>query len=73
MDILNLLYEIRPEVNFVESEMFIEEGLLDSFDILALVSAIEEYYQIEIIKQELIPENFESIQSIKELIQRVTK
>ena len=48
MDIIKVLYEIRPEVDFSESEMFIEEGLLDSFDILALVSAIEEYYNIEI-------------------------
>lgn len=73
MDILKVLYKIRPEVDFSESEMFIEEGLLDSFDILALVSAIEKYYDIEITQKELIPDNFESVQSIKELIQRVKK
>lgn len=53
--------------------MFIEEGLLDSFDILALVSAIEEYYNIEIDLKELVPDNFESVQSIQELIHRVTR
>jgi D-alanine--poly(phosphoribitol) ligase subunit 2 len=73
MDIIKVLYEIRPEVDFSESEMFIEEGLLDSFDILALVSAIEEYYNIEIDLKELVPDNFESVQSIQELIYRVTR
>lgn len=73
MDIFDLLREIRPEIDFTESEMFIEDGLLDSFDILVLITAIEDYYHIEITQKELIPENFESVKTIEELIQRVTK
>ena len=53
--------------------MFIEEGLLDSFDILMLVTAIEDYYHIEITQKDLIPENFESIGKIEEMIQRITQ
>lgn len=66
--IFNILNEIRPEFNFEESQHFIEDGLLDSFDIVALVNALEENYGIIIDALDIVPENFESVDSIKNLI-----
>ena len=66
--ILSILTEIRPEFDFSKSENFIVEGLLDSFDIVTLVNALDEYYNISIDGLDIVPENFSSVASIKELL-----
>lgn len=62
--ILHLLSEIRPEFDFSESTDFIAEGLLDSFDIVQLVTALDEAYNISIDGMDILSDNFSSIESI---------
>lgn len=68
--ILEILTEIRPEFDFTGSEDFIEEGLLDSFDVVTLVSDIEKNYDISIEGVDILPENFRNAAAIKTLLQR---
>ena len=68
--IYDILEELRPEFDFRESDNFVEDGYLDSFDIISLVSELEERFEIKIDGLDLIPENFESIESIKKLIEK---
>lgn len=68
--ILNILEEIRPEVDFKTSEDFIADGYLDSFDIVALVSALEEKYNILIDALDILPENFCSVEAIYNLLKK---
>ncbi|MDJ0646362.1 MAG: phosphopantetheine-binding protein [Flavobacteriaceae bacterium] len=72
-EILELLTEIRPEFDFSDSSNYIEEGMLDSFDIVSLVSSIDERYQVSIDGVDIIPENFSNIDSIVSLINRSSK
>jgi acyl carrier protein len=67
---LEILTEIRPEFDFTGSEDFIEEGLLDSFDVVTLVSDIEMNYGISIEGVDILPENFRNAAAIKTLLQR---
>lgn len=69
-DILRLLEEIRPEGNYLESEDFVEDGLLDSFDVIMLVSAIEEMYDIRVSGKDVLPEYFVSLEKIAELVKK---
>ena len=64
----SLLSEIRPEFDFEKSSNFIEEGLLDSFDILSLVVSLDEEFSISISGTDIIPENFSSTESILSLL-----
>ena len=66
--ILNILSEIRPEFDFKSSENFILDGMLDSFDIITLVSLLDEIFNISIDGLDIIPENFENLDTIKKLI-----
>lgn len=66
--IIEILEEIRPEHDFAESTNYVQDGLLDSFDIIEMIDIIESEYDIKIDGVELVPENFASIDSIKELI-----
>ena len=67
---LEILYEIRPEVDFLNSSNFIENRLLDSLDIVVLVSDIEEAFAISIHVNDIVPENFYNLETIKKLIAR---
>lgn len=68
--IYKILEEIRPEFDFRESEDYIEDGYLDSFDIVSVVSEIEVSFGILIDGLDIIPENFQNISSICEVIRK---
>lgn len=69
-EIQRMLEEIRPDTDFSGSSNFSEDGLLDSFDIVTLVTAIDEKYGIDIVGRDILPENFSSIESIIALIEK---
>lgn len=69
-EIKSILEEIRPEFDFDDSDNFIEDGMLDSFDIVSLVSMIEEKYSVSIDGLDIVPENFVSVDAIIELINK---
>ena len=66
--IIDFLTEIRPEFDFEASNNFIEEGMLDSFDIVSLVASLDEEYGISIDGIEILPENFSNVDSIYQLL-----
>jgi acyl carrier protein len=66
--ILAFLTEIRPEFDFATSSNFIEEGMLDSFDIVSLVASLDEEFGISIDGTEILPENFSDVDSIFQLL-----
>lgn len=69
-EIYAILKELRPEFDFEESEDFVEDGYLDSFDIISLVSILEENYSIKISGLDVIPENFCTVDAILALIKK---
>ena len=68
--LVEILNEIRPENDFVQSQDFINDGLLDSFDVINLVSIIEEKFNINIDGEEIIPENFQNLNTLNILLKR---
>lgn len=68
--IMEILSGLRPECDFKNSENFIEEGLLDSMDIVALVDSVEEEYGITIPGTAISAKNFSNLDSIVELIEK---
>lgn len=67
--IVEILTGIRPDID-VKSQAFIDEGYLDSFDIVTLVSELIDNFNVDITVEDIIPDNFNSVDSIKELIER---
>lgn len=66
--IIKILEEIRPEFDFQSSNDYIRDGMLDSFDIVTLVSMLEEIFGISIGGTEIIPDNFKNIKTIRKLV-----
>ena len=69
-EILDILKTIKPEIDFENSNNFIDNGLLDSLNIITLISKLEENYSIKINPEDIDPDNFNSIISIKKLIDK---
>lgn len=65
-----VLCGIRPENDFRASENFIEDQLLDSLDIVMLISELEEAFQIQVDALDIVPENFDCVESICELVKK---
>lgn len=68
--IVEILKEIRPEFEFEGVANFFEEGMLDSFDLMTLVSTLQEEYGIKIPGEAILPENFVNVDAIEELLKK---
>ena len=69
--IVEILTDLRPEFDFTQEGVdFIEEGMLDSFDVVSLVDALDTEFNIVIDGMDIVPENFSSLDSIQELLKK---
>ena len=69
--ILRILTELRPEFDFTQEGVdFIEAGMLDSFDLVTLVSELDNAFGISIDGMDILPENFCSIDAITRLLKK---
>lgn len=67
--IIKILTELRPEFDFTQEGVdFIEEGMLDSFDLVTLVSELDNTFGISIDGVDILPENFSSVDAIAALL-----
>jgi acyl carrier protein len=68
--IADILKEIRPEFDFTTSNDFMADGMLDSFDMVTLVSTLDKTYGISIEGTQIVPENFQNLQTIEALVRK---
>lgn len=69
--LLEILKDIRPEVDFENEKGLVTDGILDSFSIVTLVGRINEEFDITVGVDELEPENFDSVDAMLELIKKL--
>lgn len=69
--LLELLQEINPDVNFESETSLVTNGILDSFAIVSLVAELNDTYDIEITASDLVVENFDSAAAILALVERL--
>ncbi len=68
--ILRILATVKPESQFLEDQIFAGDQLLDSLDLIRLVGELDEAFGISIPGFELVPQNFESVESISVLVRK---
>jgi acyl carrier protein len=68
--IAEILKEIRPEFDFMASNDFMADGMLDSFDMVTLVATLDKTYEISIPGTDIVPENFQNIGTIEVLLRK---
>lgn len=70
-ELLEILGELHPDVDFETAEGLVDNGILDSMDIVSLLSEISEAFDVTITARYITPENFNSAQALYGLIQRL--
>ena len=70
-ELLSILRELHPEVDFESCDTLIDDKILDSIDIVTLVAEIGSEFDVEVPAEELTPENFNSARALFALIRRL--
>lgn len=70
-ELLKLLSEEYPEIDFEASEELVDDGILDSLVIVGVISTITMEYGITIPYEDIIPENFNSLDAMAALVSRL--
>lgn len=68
--VLEILKDARPDVEFKTAQALIDDGVLDSFDIVSIISDLNDEYEINIRVHDLTPENFNSVEAVVKLVER---
>jgi len=68
--LMSILAEIRPDLDFENQKNLITEGILDSFDIISIVSEINDVFNINISAADMLPDNFNDAFSIWHMIEK---
>lgn len=71
--LMEILNDIQPDVDYENCKTLIDDELLDSFAILSIVSELEEAFDIEVTPVDIVPENFNSAEALWEMVQRLKK
>ena len=66
--IMEILTELRPDVDFENEKQLITDGVLESFDIVALLGELNDAFDIELRVGDLVPDNFNSVEGMIALV-----
>ena len=69
--LLEILKSIRPDVDFENETSLIDDGILDSFDVVSIISELDNEFDVQVRITELDPENFNSVEAIWNLVQEL--
>ena len=69
--IIEILESIRADIDFTKENKLIDDGILDSFDIVSIVGELCDYYDITITVDMMEPENFNSAEAIYTLVESI--
>ena len=70
-ELLEILTDLHPEVDFETCETLIDDKILDSFDIISVITEINNEFDVAIPAEEIIPENFNSAKALYAMITRL--
>ena len=69
--LLEILTSLHPDVDFSSTSDLVDDGILDSLDIVTLVTEIDAEFDVTIPAEEIVPENFNSADALMALIERL--
>ena len=69
--LIEIMSEVRPDLDFEKETKLNDDDILDSFDIISIVSEVNDQFEIEINVNDLLPENFNSAAALYDLIIKI--
>lgn len=69
--LMEILKKVLPNVDFTTDADLVDDGIIDSLDVVAIISELTAEYDIEITSDDIEPDNFNSVQAMLEMIERL--
>ena len=69
--VLEILKQVRGDVDFATQKALIDDGILDSFDIVSIIAELSEAFDVTISIDDMTPENFNSAEAMYNLVERI--
>ena len=69
--LIEIMQNLHPDVDFETYDGLVDDGILDSLDIVTLITDINDAFDVSIPAEEILPENFNSAKALWELIERL--
>lgn len=69
--LIEILEDIRPDVNYATCTTLIDDEILDSFAILSIVAELEEEFDVQVTPVEIVPDNFNSAAALWKMVERL--
>lgn len=66
--VIEILECVKPGVDFRKEKALVDDGILESFDIITLIAKLNEEFDVEFTVKEVIPENFNSAEAIYDTV-----
>ena len=70
-ELIRIMSEVRPDVDFETATTLIDDNILDSLNIISIVTEVNDFFGIEINVNDLLPENFNSAAALYELVEKL--
>ena len=70
-EIIEILSDLHPDIDFETAKNLVDNKILDSFDIVSLIAEINDNFDVAISAEEITPENFNSAENIWALVERL--
>jgi len=70
-ELMEVLEELRPDVDFTKDQLLITDGILDSIDVMSLVTALSDAFDIKVKPADMTPDNFNTPESILKLVEKL--
>lgn len=70
-EIIEILENMHPDIDFTTHTKLIDDKVLDSFDIVTLIAELSNEFDVSIPAEEIVPENFNSAQALHNMVERL--
>ena len=70
-ELIAILEDIQPDIDYANTTDLIDGHLLDSLSIISLIAELEDEFDVTIPAVEIVPKNFNSAQAMWDMIQRL--
>ena len=70
-ELLDILNKVKSGIDYVNEKHLVSDELIDSLDVMTIVTEICDEVDVEILPTDVVPENFESVEAMWQLIMRL--
>lgn len=71
--VIEILESVKPGVDYKNEKSLVDNGILESFDIITIISKLNDEFDIEFSVNEVIPENFNSAEALYKTVCKLEK